>query len=288
MKELSVEQKAKRYDEAIERYKAKQEYESQKVHEFIEYLFPELKENKDERMRKELIKTFKSLYQVKLWNGIERTKILAWLEKQGNNINCIYDKELSKLLHVVICRYINDPNISYSERENVSKKILPYVELLEKQGEQNLIMAKSPQLGERKPTWSEEDEVMIKIFDSIIRYIVEVVDKDVLERFGTKREELFSWLKSLKDRVQPKQEWSEEEEENFKKAIRVLKVNNFHHTADMLQEMKYKLIPREKANWKPSDEQMKTLQEVIDVGYFTSYPNSLETLYEQLKKLKGE
>jgi hypothetical protein len=40
------------------------------------------------------------------------------------------------LLHKVICRYINDPNISYSEREIVSIKVLPYVELLEKQGKQ--------------------------------------------------------------------------------------------------------------------------------------------------------
>ena len=54
---------------------------------------------------------------------------------ESNNINCIYDKELSELLHVVICRYVNDQNISYIERENVSKKIFPYVELLEKQGE---------------------------------------------------------------------------------------------------------------------------------------------------------
>ena len=45
MKELSTEEKAQRYDEALERYKAKQEYECQRVHEFIEYLFPELKEN---------------------------------------------------------------------------------------------------------------------------------------------------------------------------------------------------------------------------------------------------
>ena len=37
MKKLSIEQKAKAYDEAIERYKAKQEYESQKVHEFTAY-----------------------------------------------------------------------------------------------------------------------------------------------------------------------------------------------------------------------------------------------------------
>jgi len=50
-------------------------------------------------------------------------------------------------------------------------------------------------------SWSEDDEIMIKVFDSIIRYIVEVVDKNVLKRFGTKREELFSWLKSIKQRI---------------------------------------------------------------------------------------
>ena len=73
---------------------------------------------------------------------------------------------------------------------------------------------------QQKPAWSEEDEVMIKVFDSIIRYIVEVVDKDALERFGTNREELFSWLKSL--RSQSKQEWSEEDNWIKTKIIKVL------------------------------------------------------------------
>ena len=39
---MSTEQKAKAYDEALERYKAKQEYESKEVRKFIEYIFPEL------------------------------------------------------------------------------------------------------------------------------------------------------------------------------------------------------------------------------------------------------
>lgn len=39
--------------------------------------------SEDEKIRKELIRAFKSLNQVKTWNGIERTKILALLEKQG-------------------------------------------------------------------------------------------------------------------------------------------------------------------------------------------------------------
>ena len=46
-------------------------------------IFPELKESEDERIRKELIRAFKSLNTIKVWNGIERTNILAWLEKQG-------------------------------------------------------------------------------------------------------------------------------------------------------------------------------------------------------------
>jgi len=43
---------------------------------------------------------------------------------------------------------------------------------------------------------------------------------------------------------------------------------------------------KDRYTWEPSEEQLKSLKSVIDVGYFTSYPNSLETLYEQLKKLK--
>ena len=66
-----------------------------------------------------------------------------------------------------------------------------------------------------EPHWkpSEEDEVMIKVLDSIIRYIVEVIDKRVLEGFGTNYEELFSWLKSLRGRLKPSSNWKPTEEQ---------------------------------------------------------------------------
>ena len=38
--------------------------------------------------------------------------------------------------------------------------------------------------------------------------------------------------------------------------------------------------------FKPSDEQIKSLEEVIDAGHYTSYPFALETLYNDLKKLR--
>ena len=49
----------------------------------LDTIIPELRESEDERVRKELIRAFKSLNTIKVWNGIERTNILAWLEKQG-------------------------------------------------------------------------------------------------------------------------------------------------------------------------------------------------------------
>lgn len=126
----------KKYKEALE--KARKLYEQGTITESLCYVFPELKESEDEKIRKWIIRTLKSLNNSSIQiDGAYEMMLpaIAWLEKQGNNINCIYDKELSELLHIVICRYINDPDISYPERENVSKKIIPYVERLEKQGE---------------------------------------------------------------------------------------------------------------------------------------------------------
>jgi len=86
MKELTIEQKAQRYDEALKR--AKECHIDglslhQPVKDVLEHVFPELAESEDERIRKELIRAFKSLNTIKVWNGIERTDIIAWLEKQG-------------------------------------------------------------------------------------------------------------------------------------------------------------------------------------------------------------
>lgn len=97
MKEFSIEEKARRYDKAIER--AEKWCNAPNVNKIptfanrvIEEIFPELKESEDEKIRKELIRAFKSLNTIKVWNGIERTDILTWLEKQGEHkpdTNCL-------------------------------------------------------------------------------------------------------------------------------------------------------------------------------------------------------
>ena len=99
MKELTIEQKAQRYDEAIQRahdfckrWDGIEVDNSTLVIKEVKEIFPELKEREDERIRKALIRAFKSLNTIKVWSGIEHTDIIAWLEKQGSHTDKVETK----------------------------------------------------------------------------------------------------------------------------------------------------------------------------------------------------
>lgn len=79
MKELSINEKAKAYDEAIER--AKKIYGNG----IIERIFPELKEGDDERIKKNCIH-FLELQKQHHAATFEIEECIAWLEKQGKQL----------------------------------------------------------------------------------------------------------------------------------------------------------------------------------------------------------
>ena len=92
MKELSIEEKAKRYDEAIERAKEINREHSKKgfkPSDDVLYIFPELKESEDEsadeKVRKALIKLVTNHASMDLFieYDIHLDEALSWLEKQG-------------------------------------------------------------------------------------------------------------------------------------------------------------------------------------------------------------
>lgn len=89
MKKLSIEEKAKAYDEALER--AKKEWSNnldnayKNYRESLEIIFPELKESRDERIRKALKEYFINSFQnngVAAICGVPIKDVFAWLEKQ--------------------------------------------------------------------------------------------------------------------------------------------------------------------------------------------------------------
>ena len=78
MKELSIEQKAKAYDEAL---KVLHKYDGANImfsQSLKEEMFPELKESEDEKTRAEIIR----FIQMEVENKIVVNKWLAWLEKK--------------------------------------------------------------------------------------------------------------------------------------------------------------------------------------------------------------
>lgn len=83
MKELSIIEKAKGYDEALLRAKSKIKNDKKHIlyeNDVIE-IFPELKESEDEKIRKDLIQWIDEFPDT-IWRGHYKKDILAWLENQ--------------------------------------------------------------------------------------------------------------------------------------------------------------------------------------------------------------
>ena len=165
-----------------------------------------------------------------------------------------------------ICEYIF-PELAESEDEKIRKFLVdllshgtwktdwPFspvdcVAWLEKQKEQ-------------KPAeWSEEGT---KRLDEIAGY---------LQYKG--REDDAGFIKSL--RPQPRQEWSDADEDRRRAAIKVLANNTCIGLADWLKSL------RSKPHWKPSKEQIEALQYATGNGGRYNKV-ALESLYNDLKKL---
>lgn len=241
MKELSIEEKAKAYDEAKLRMSAA--YNSNRCTiGFMNEIFPELKESEDEKIRKEIINYFEHHPNI-IVKRERKSDYIAWLEKRGES-----DETKAKMF-LINKGYPIDANgtfPTYEEMYNIIKKGL------EKQGElikdddeivsnedgliADTIRYKNEKQGEKKPAWSEEDVAML---DSAIAF----VEHSAFTTIGKGKNNVIAWLKNLKDKAQPRQ-------------------------------------------WKPSEEQMNALNDVIssrDIKY-----DVLSELWKDLKKLREE
>lgn len=86
MKELSIEEKARLYDEAI--INGSRLWESDMItRESYEFIFPSLKESKDERIRKAISYALSQLTHSDdiIFNGITSGECIDWLENQGKH-----------------------------------------------------------------------------------------------------------------------------------------------------------------------------------------------------------
>jgi len=137
--------------------------------------------------------------------------------------------------------------------------------------------------------WSEEDEEHLNSIISDIKTDMGAYPRsqEVIDIYNDD----ISFLKSLRDRVQPqpKQEWSEDDEKTLEGIINAVKdvrcqsllseIDIYDDYIDWLKSLKQKM------GWKPSDAQMQALKEACDKHWEPDGLDPLYTLYEQLKKL---
>lgn len=196
-------------------------------------IFTDLYESEDEMIRKEIIKYLEQSVPHHHHDEVLKSKEwIAWLEKQGsepnwchhkvdlsncseeyrkayydgwNNCNQQHSQCKSESNDVVKC-LINGMKFYYEDNEEAtwgtekfSMKVKDILSWLEKQGGQ-------------KPAWSEEDETIISALSQLLKDCE--LENNWNCVYSNDREVFFvdivNWLKSL--RPQPKQEWSEEDQ----------------------------------------------------------------------------
>lgn len=310
---MTIEEKAKAYDEALERARKLKENPQMVFYEYTpkegdticDYIFPELRESDDEEIRNFLIDYINHID----WGDwdFSRKQCIDWLEKQkeqsviSHKFNAgdwivskwggIYQiKEVMSGSYNLLCTNNTEEINSITQVDNNSRLLcMSDIKKLEKQGEQKPYGQRAEcfdcqdnyageckgfcelKRDEQKPAWSEEDEEnMEKILDAIGSYYYLTTDDDIL----------CDWLKSLKYRTQPKQEWSKEDDGVLLESISILQNSSHWILADKLKSLMYK------NHWKPSEEQMEVLLSEVN-AWTKGCPKQkvLESLYNDLKKI---
>jgi hypothetical protein len=86
---MTTEQKARAYDEALDRAsKLRAQNPFDTVSQMMEYVFPELQESEDERIRKAIIDYFNLQEDNTTYSFISKKDIINWLEKQALKSEC--------------------------------------------------------------------------------------------------------------------------------------------------------------------------------------------------------
>ena len=172
MEELTIEQKAQRYDEILARAKGadmpyyKEDIMS-KVKEFVDYLLPELKENQeseDERIRKNCIH-FLELQKQHHAATFEIEECISWLEKQGEQTYVKWSYDEGKQIQINPSEYINDMGGNGCYVKNTAQA----------------------------SAWSEEDEKQARQIERIVH------DDGCTQKL---QKQIADWFKSLKARVE--------------------------------------------------------------------------------------
>ena len=241
----------------------------------LEFLFPQLKESEDERIRKEIISIVKAYRENCIDEGTHRfDDCLVWLEKQKEQkpwkvgANAYFTPEQKPA-------EINVKALLAADR-------LASAEMTGRLKERSEILENPEKYGLQKPAeWSEENEDML---EEIINHIDTTSVQRIPARPGSAIGK--SWIKFLKSlHPQPKQEWSEEDDQLIGFIFDLLNDLVWRKDWAMSKEECLERLKSLRPSWKPSEEQMGALSWMLENARGNIDFDPLKDLYEQLKKL---
>ena len=270
MKELSIEEKAKAYDEAIERAK---EYLGDYMltkKEYIEKVFPVLKESDEEKIKKSLIRLVKAFYDVNFPTpeGFTRKQLLSWIKEHGEQKETLCDK----------CKK-SQPSHSCQDITALGRCAL------EKQGEQKSNMLKLCEIEHVehgkfyyciKDYYSGGKEIASK------GDVVQALKGTSIMGLGVKANEYFLPVYNIK---QKPAEWSEEDKKILDEIYEFFdkhKITSLKHGMNDYA----KFIKSLRSQWRPSEEQIEALESTIPNCAYSEYQDCLKELVKQLKEFK--
>ena len=167
---MTDKEKAEAYDKAIER--AKKLYDNG----ITEEIFPELKEDDDERIKKELIQWVDEFPDI-IWRGHYKKDIIAWLEKQGKQKRQVhfpkftFDDILALQCCMVTVKNVQEDNELYEQLNLIHNKMYDAYRL-GKQGETSPILSNSLNTGKNEQKTADKVEPKFKVGDWIISSVL--------------------------------------------------------------------------------------------------------------------
>ena len=224
---MTTEEKAKRYDEALERLKGliegTRECRCAIVEEDIIDIFPELKESEDEKVREELITHCRNTRCV-TEEGAERiARWIAWLEKQGElkpnpytgtsfEYNGPFDKyegltNFERTLADICNGWIGE-EIGWKQYIKDNADVLLKIAIEKFNSIQDAPF-------EQQSKWTKEDEKYIDNCCLLIGAADDCYEKPF-------QDDCIHYLQSLKERIAWKPKWSDEDEKRLQSCISTL------------------------------------------------------------------
>ena len=143
MKELSINEKAKAYDEALKKAIAAHKDEDRHLKATLERIFPELKESDDEKIRRWIIDDIRYNINSEPLNNSEykkkAEKAIAWLENQRDKDKLIQELGEYKVKYTqeVLEKYIN--SMSNKDDERLRKTTIDFLKDFVEQGYENAV-----------------------------------------------------------------------------------------------------------------------------------------------------